>query len=130
MIASSHDGGRESRRCNTKGRSTRGMRAFGRVSVRGRSLLPKPPAMMTSCIRSPKKGVRLCIFWPCDSLRDDRDDVVSPEDNGPYAAHVVFLGLLGVLEDHVHVVVISDELSFEDPVVFEEQLDALVDGFF
>src|SRR5438046_2773351 len=56
MIASSHEGGRESRMCRTRGRSTRGIKAFGRVSVRGRSLLPKPPATITSCIRSPIRG--------------------------------------------------------------------------
>ena len=66
----------------------------------------------------------------CVSLRDDCDDVVSSEDHGPDAAHVVFLRLFRVLEDHVHVVVIPDELPFEDPVVLEEQLNALVDGFF
>src|SRR6266571_5751566 len=130
MIASSHEGGRESRMCRTRGRSTRGIKAFGRVSVRGRSLLPKPPAMITSCIRSPMRGRGYVFSGLAVSLRDDRDDVVSPEDHGPDAAHIVFLRLFRILEDHVHVVVISDELPFEDPVILEEQLDALVDGFF
>src|SRR5438445_10845051 len=72
----------------------------------------------------------LCIFWPRRSFRDDHDEVVSPEDDGPDAPDIDLLRFFRVLEDHVHVIVVSDELAFEDPVVLEEQLDALVDRFF
>src|SRR5881628_1746254 len=75
-------------------------------------------------------GAKLSIFWPRRSLGDNRDDVVPPEDDGADPPDVVLFRLFRVLEDHVHVVVISDELPFEDPVVLEQELDPLVDGFF
>ena len=73
---------------------------------------------------------RLSIFWPRRSFGDNRDDVVAPEDHGPDAPDVVLFRLFRVFEDHVHVVVVSDELPLEDPVIFEQELDPLVDGFF
>src|SRR5207245_6387546 len=73
---------------------------------------------------------RLSIFWPRRSLGDNRHDVVAPKDDGADAADVVLLRLFGVLEDHVHVIVVSDELALEDPIVLEQELDPFVDGFF
>src|SRR5207245_9098710 len=75
-------------------------------------------------------GARLSIFWPRRSLGDNRDDVVAAEDDGADPPDVVLLRLFRVLEDHVHVVIIADELPFQDPVVLEQELDPLVDGFF
>src|SRR5437764_30184 len=56
MSTSSQVAGRASSRWTTIGRSTSGMRAFGRLKVRGRSRRPRPPAMITSCIRPLKRG--------------------------------------------------------------------------
>ena len=64
-------------------------------------------------------GPRLSNFCPSGSFGDDRDDVVSPEDDGPDPADVVFLRLLRILEDHVHVIVVSDELPLEDAIVLQ-----------
>src|SRR2546426_9591574 len=112
------------------GRSTSGTSAFGRCRVSVGSRVPSPPAMITSCIRAPMRGRGYVFCPPSASLRHDRDDVVPPEDDRPDAAEVVFLRLLRILEDHVHVVVVADELALENPVGFEEELHSLVDGFF
>src|SRR2546427_7563283 len=130
MRTSLHEAGSESSVYAICGRSTRGTSAFGRFSVRGRRRVPRPPAMITSCIRATKRGARLSIFWPGRSLGDNRDDVVAAEYDGADPPDVVLLRLFRVLEDHVHVVIIADELPFQDPLVLEQELDPLGDGFF
>src|SRR2546422_3042102 len=114
-------------------RFSRGTRAFGRLKVRGRSRVPRPPAIITACIERERTARRLRNLRGKYGGRlpgDDRDDVVPAEDDGPDPAHVLVLRLLRVLEDHVHVVVVADELALELAVVFQQELDPLVDGFF
>src|SRR2546428_9058456 len=130
MMTSSQEGGSASRMWAICGRSTSGSSAFGRCRVSGRSRVPSPPAMITSCIERSDAARSISIFWPRASLRHDRDDVVPAEHDRPHAPHVVLFRLFRVFEDHVHVVVVADELAFEDAVVLEEKLNALVDGFF
>src|SRR3972149_2772316 len=129
MKTSSTAAGRRSRMWRIWGWFRRGTSAFGRLRVRGRRRVPKPPAIMTACIDRSKwrGGYGVCGD---DSPRNDRDDVVPAEHDRADPPDLLVPRFLRVLEDHVHVVVVSDELALEEAVILEEELDALIDRLF
>src|SRR3989441_11045748 len=125
MMTSSQEGGSASKTWAICGRSTSGTSAFGRCRVSGRSRVPSPPARITSCIRAPMRGRGYVFSPPKASLGDDRDDVVPQDVHRPDAADIHMLRLLRVFDDHVHVIVVADELGREDAVVFHDELHSL-----
>src|SRR2546427_9611465 len=110
-MTSSTTSGNRSIRWSTMGGFRSGTRAFGRVSVRGRSRVPTPPAIRTACTRA-RTMVALRTYLR--SLGNDRHDVVPAEHDRADAADLFILRLFRVLEDHVHVLVVTHELAVED----------------